>query len=252
MAIQEALQPDRTNRKKMSRTCREDDPFGLYRKEAREQLLQAARVKYLPQFPKWVELDREVQTLFDGRSLLDAQEALLAGLALWSGTDGVIQGIRIALAMGAQHGIVRFEDSPRGPRWHLVHSGVVLLPRHGEVFDVRIDQLVGRGTVASLVKAESRRRERYLLAQRAHMTANAIRVLARIARETAVPPSLIATDYPPAQTMGEFKDNISGFIDVMPLWRIGELIMATQPMPWRKPAANPEDIAPPELKDFVL
>ncbi len=171
--------------------------------------------------------------MFDGRPYLNPQEALLSSLAIWSGTENVINRARIALAMGAQFGIVRFEDEPTGPRWHLVHPGVVLLPRYGETFDVRTDQLVGRGTLEALIRTESRRRERYSLARRVRMTAEAIKILTRVAPETTTPSCLVAADYPPARNMGEFSENIAGFVDVMPLWRIGELIEVTYGMPKR-------------------
>jgi hypothetical protein len=131
---------------------------------------------------------------------------------------------------------------------------VTYLPYAGGEIDVRKDVVLGKNvTMAGLIKREQGRRAKLIDKRRLVLVEEALKALSLVESEVAVPDYLRTHHHPPVQTMGEFRDNIEGFLHGMPTWRVGEMIWVAERLP-KQPTSSPAHnvISPPELDHIEL
>jgi hypothetical protein len=192
-----------------------------------------------------VQLDRFVQAVFETSDVLSLQDMLRRVFAFARNAGIARNDLFRDLGQACLLGLVAFVDVDGEPGWRLVRRGVVLLPRFGDVFDTRNDEYLGPVSLRGLMSRERKRRARILEARRTSLVAGMPTLAKSIPRDWSVPDLLTSTDHPPAATMGDFADNLPGFIDHMPLWRLGELDWALRELAKAvKSASRLSDLGP--------
>ena len=120
---------------------------------------------------------------------------------------------------------------------------------------MRKDVVLGKKvTMAGLIKREQGQRAKLIEKRRLVLVEEALKALNLVEREVEIPDYLRTHHHPPVQTMGEFHDNIEGFLHGRPTWRVGEMVWVAERLPRRTrfSAAPVQASSPLELDDIVL
>lgn len=206
--------------------------------------------------------DRRLNLLFEGTTRLDPAQALMRGTGTYYAPALEVGEL---LRWAFEVGLVGYDPRPGGPTWVLLRHGVTYIPRgradhgHPDSFDARQAlPTIGGMSLAALVKRETNRRYRMRKESTDVMLRSIRNQLKLCEANTTLPAELRGTDLPPVETIGEFRDNFSGFAEHLPTWRVIHVDRALTALPRIVKPVRDDRLAdrtpssPSELDDFEL